>query len=143
MIIKILFLCVENSCRSQMAEGLAEMLAQGVKGLSFFSAGSKPSGMLNPLAVRVMKEKGIDISGHISKSFEDLPYREFDIVVGMGCGDACPLFMAKQYIKWNVPDPKGKDIVYFRMVRDLIGAKVAGLLRSISLKMEAENDQAF
>jgi len=126
-----------------MAEGLAEMLAQGVKDISFFSAGSKPSGMVDPLAVLVMKEKGIDISGHRSKSFEDLPYREFDIVVGMGCGDACPLFMAKQYVKWNIPDPKGRDIVYFRMVRDLIGAKVAGLLRDISLKLEEENDTTF
>ncbi|MFH1074031.1 MAG: arsenate reductase ArsC [Candidatus Firestonebacteria bacterium] len=137
---KILFLCVENSCRSQIAEGFGEYYAHEGYDVEVFSAGSKPSGKINENAVTVMREKGIDITGNRSKGFEELPYKEFDIVIGLGCGDACPLFMAKRYLKWNIPDPKGKDLEYFRRARDEIGLKVLRLFKELKEKGEENND---
>ncbi len=119
---KILFICIENSCRSQMAEGFANFY--GKDKLAAYSAGSKPSGKVNNLAIKVMAEKGIDISGAKSKGFNELLTKEFDYVVGMGCKDACPLIPAKNHIEWNISDPKGKDIAFFRKTRDGIEAKV-------------------
>ncbi|MFA4992379.1 MAG: arsenate reductase ArsC [Candidatus Omnitrophota bacterium] len=126
---KILFVCVENSCRSQIAEGFAKALG-GLK-LEVYSAGSKPGGKVSPDAVKVMREIGIDISTAKSKGFNDLPAKEFDYVVTMGCKDICPLVPAKEHIDWNIEDPKGKDEKFFRKTRDLIKEKVESLIREV------------
>ena len=122
----ILFLCVENSCRSQMAEGFARSLGKGK--VAAYSAGSSPSGIVNPTAIAVMKEKGIDLSTHTSKSISDLPVQSFDVIVTMGCGDACPAISASKRIEWNIPDPKFHSLETFRAVRDEIEAHVKDLL---------------
>jgi glutathione/glutaredoxin type arsenate reductase len=124
---RILFVCVENSCRSQIAEGFARAL--GGDKVEVFSSGSKSSGVVNPDAIAIMKEAGIDISGQKSKGFADLPYKEFDVIATMGCGDACPFFPARERYDWQIEDPKGKGSGVFRRVRDEIGAKVAELLK--------------
>ena len=122
----VLFVCVENSCRSQMAEGFGRELGQGV--IRVYSAGFNPSGVVNPMAIKIMAEKGIDLSKTRSKGFADLPLRDFDFVVTMGCGDVCPFVPAKQYSDWNIEDPKGKDDDFFRRTRDAIEAKVRQLI---------------
>jgi len=127
---KVLFVCVENSCRSQMAEGWARHLGKGE--IEAYSAGSKPSGTVNPDAVKVMAEAGIDISGQPSKGFLDLPVKEFDYVVTMGCKDVCPFAPANKHIEWQIEDPKGRDIDYFRKARDVIKLKVMGLIKASS-----------
>lgn len=124
--IRILFVCVENSCRSQMAEGFARKY--GGDEFEVFSAGSKPSGIVNPDAIKVMKEAGINISGQSSKGFESLPYHRFDYIVTMGCQDTCPYFPAQKKVEWQIEDPKGKGLEVFRKVRDEIGKKVKELL---------------
>lgn len=101
----ILFVCVENAGRSQMAEGLARHL--GKDHIEAWSAGSKPSGRLNPAAVEAMRERGIDISGHRSKVISDLPELQWDYVVTMGCGDSCPFVPSRARLDWNIPDSKG------------------------------------
>jgi len=126
----ILFVCVENSCRSQMAEGFAKAM---MKGIEVFSAGSKPSGVVNPYAIKVMLEVGIDISFYRSKGFDALPYREFDYIVTMGCKDTCPFFPSKETLDWQIEDPKGKDIQYFRIVRDKIKIEVDDLIRRLKI----------
>lgn len=126
---KVLFVCVENSCRSQMAEGFARLFGKGV--FEPYSAGSKPSGKVDPMAVEIMKEANIDISSQISKGFIDLSVKEFDIVITLGCGDVCPFVPAKEHIEWKIDDPKGKDIEYFRIVRDNIQGHVKKLAESI------------
>lgn len=128
---RILFVCVENSCRSQMAEGFARKY--GNDKVEAFSAGSKPSGIVNPDAVKVMKEIGIDISGQSSKGFEKLPYNSFDYVITMGCQDVCPYFPAKEKIDWQIEDPKGKGLDIFRKVRDEIESKVKELINNLGL----------
>ncbi len=124
---RVLFVCVENSCRSQMAEGFARHLFADK--IEPYSAGSKPSGKINPDAIKVMGEIGIDISSQGSKGFAELPVKEFDYVVTMGCQDVCPYFPAKEHIDWQIEDPKGKGIEAFRRVRDKIGEKVQELGR--------------
>jgi arsenate reductase len=119
---KILFLCTNNSCRSQMAEGFAKKLGQDK--IEAYSAGSNPSGKVDEMAIGVMKEKGIAISGQKSKGFNDLEEKNFDYVITMGCGDVCPFVPAKQRIEWDLSDPKGKPIEAFREIRDLIERKV-------------------
>ena len=126
---RILFVCIENSCRSQMAEGFARKY--GGDKMEVFSAGSKPSGVVNPDAVLVMKEVGMDITDQSSKGFEQLPYNKFDYIVTMGCQDTCPYFPAKEKFDWQIEDPKGKDIEIFRRVRDEIGSKVRDLIAGV------------
>ena len=128
---RVLFVCVENSCRSQMAEGFARELGQGV--IDANSAGSRPSGKVNSDAVRVMAEVGIDISKYQSKGFQELPVKEFDWVITMGCGDQCPLVPAVKRLDWEIDDPKGRDIEFFRKTRDMIGRMVKDLIKNISL----------
>jgi len=123
---KVLFVCIENSCRSQMAEGFARFYGKGK--IETFSAGSRPSGKVNEKAIEVMKEAGIDISFQPSKGFDALPLKEFDVVVTMGCGDQCPFIPAKRRIDWQIRDPKGKPIWFFREVRDEIKDKVLELI---------------
>ncbi|HTY12779.1 MAG TPA: arsenate reductase ArsC [Candidatus Omnitrophota bacterium] len=122
----VLFVCVENSCRSQMAEGWARHLF-GDK-LDAYSAGSKPSGAVNSDAIKAMSEINIDISAQRPKSFTDLPVKKFDCVITMGCQDACPFFPAKEHLDWRIEDPKGKGLDVFRRVREEIGQKVRGLI---------------
>lgn len=127
---KLLFVCVENSNRSQMSEAFAKIL--GGENVEAYSAGSKPSGMVNPKAIAAMKELGYDLSKHKSKSLQDVePFSPFDAVVTMGCGDACPWMPAKRFIDWEIPDPKNLPPDQFNKVRDEIKSKVAGLLSSI------------
>lgn len=126
---KILFLCTNNSCRSQMAEGFAKKLGQGK--IEVFSAGSNPSGKVDEMAIRVMKEKGFDISDQKSKGFGDLKEKNFDYVITMGCGDVCPFVPAKQRIEWDLSDPKGKPMEAFREIRDLIERKVKEFIENL------------
>src|SRR3979409_2767807 len=120
---RILFVCVENSNRSQMAEAFARI--HGGERIEAYSAGSFPSGRINPKAIESMKEIGYDLSQHRSKSLSDIPDIEFDFVATMGCGDACPFVRARQREDWNIPDPKEMSPEEFRAVRDLFGACVA------------------
>jgi arsenate reductase len=127
---KLLFVCVENSNRSQMSQAFATML--GGKNVEAYSAGSKPSGVVNPKAIAAMVELGYDLSKHDSKSLQEVEkYAPFDAVVTMGCGDACPWMPAKKFIDWEIPDPKNMDPSEFNEVRDLIRDKVKELLSSI------------
>ncbi|MBI4713191.1 MAG: arsenate reductase ArsC [Planctomycetes bacterium] len=130
--IRVLFLCIGNSARSQMAEGFARSLA-GDR-IEIFSAGSKPADTLEHLAVKAMAEKGIDISPARPKGFDKIPAGVVDYVVSMGCGDTCPAVPAKQYIEWHIPDPKGKDIEVFRDIRDKIEQQVQKLFNLITGK---------
>jgi arsenate reductase (thioredoxin) len=133
--IKLLFVCVENSNRSQMSEAFAKMHGHGQ--VEAYSAGSKPSGIVNPKAITSMKQKGYDLATHDSKSLEEVKaYAPFDAVVTMGCGDACPWMPAKQFIDWQIPDPKHMDPEEFAKVRDYIEEKVKQLLQQ--LKVESE-----
>jgi len=109
-----------------MAEGFARKY--GGDEFEVFSAGSKPSGIVNPDAIKVMKEIGIDISDQTSKGFELLPYNKFDYIVTMGCKDVCPYFPAKERIDWEIEDPKGKNLENFIKVRNEIEMKVKELL---------------
>jgi arsenate reductase len=126
---KILFVCIENSCRSQMAEGFANKLGQGK--IEVHSAGSNPSNEVDKMAIKVMKEKGIDISGQKSKGFGDLKEKDFDYVITMGCKDVCPFVPARQRIEWDIPDPTGKPIEAFREIRDLIERKVKEFIENL------------
>jgi len=127
---KLLFVCVENSNRSQMSQAFAKIL--GDENVEAYSAGSNPSGIVNPRAITAMKELGYDLSKHESKSLKDVEqFAPFDAVVTMGCGDACPWMPAKKFIDWEIPDPKNMQPAEFNKVRDLIRDKVQGLLSSI------------
>ncbi len=123
---KVLFVCVENSNRSQMAEAFAKIL--GKEKVESFSAGSLPSGKVNPKAIVAMRELGYDLSQHDSKSLEDIPDMDYDAVISMGCGDACPFVVSRLREDWAIPDPKLMAPEEFRAVRDFIGDKVKDLL---------------
>ena len=127
---KVLFVCVENSNRSQMSQAFAIM--HGGDMVEAYSAGSKPSGIVNPKAIAAMKELGYDLSKHDSKSLQEVEqYAPFDAVVTMGCGDACPWMPAKQFIDWQIPDPKHMEPTAFNEVRDYISEKVKTLLETL------------
>lgn len=127
MPIKILFVCVENSNRSQMSEAFARI--HGGEDVQAFSAGSNPSGVINPKAIAAMKELGYDLTTHHSKSLPEAQVQApFDAVVTMGCGDACPWMPAKQFVDWQIPDPKYMNEEDFRGVRNFIEQKVKELL---------------
>jgi len=123
---RVLFVCVENSCRSQIAEAFARM--HGAGAIEPYSAGSKPSGQVNPKAIESMNEVGYDLSRHVSKSLSEIPAVEYNVAVTMGCGDACPNVRAKQREEWNIPDPKALSTDKFRKVRDQIEQRVKELL---------------
>jgi protein-tyrosine-phosphatase len=120
---RILFVCVENSNRSQMAEGFARHY-----GADAASAGSRPSGRVNPIAIQAMAEKGIDISMKESKSLDAISHEEWDWVVTMGCGDSCPFVPAKNRDDWTLPDPRDLPYEEFQKVRDEIERRVRQLL---------------
>ena len=125
---RVLFVCVENANRSQMAEAFARML--GGDGVEAMSAGSRPSGVINPKAIRFMSEVGYDLASHASKSLDDI-HGEFDAVVTMGCGDNCPWVPAKRREDWALPDPKHLEGDAYRAVRDDIRERVRALLASL------------
>jgi arsenate reductase len=112
-----------------MAEGFARAFGNGK--IEAYSAGSKPSGKVNPLAIEVMREAGVDISGNLSRGFNALPVRNFDYVVTLGCQDICPFLPADKHIEWQIEDPKNKNIEFFRQVRDEISCKVTELIKNI------------
>jgi protein-tyrosine-phosphatase len=123
---RVVFVCVENANRSQMAEAFARI--HGVGKVEAHSAGSRPSGKVNPKAVEAMKELGYDLTTHSSKSLADLAGEDFDVAVTMGCGDECPFIRAKEREDWQIPDPKELPPERFREVRDVIEEKVKELL---------------
>jgi protein-tyrosine-phosphatase len=128
---KILFVCIENSNRSQMAQAFATI--HGGNDVEAFSAGSKPSGIINPKAIAAMKELGYDLSQHHSKSLDEvMEQAPFDAVVTMGCGDACPWMPSKKFVDWQVPDPKHMERDAFNEVRNGIEQKVKDLLQTVS-----------
>lgn len=127
---KLLFVCVENSNRSQMSQAFA--IIHGGDKVEAYSAGSKPSGIVNPKAIAAMKELDYDLSIHDSKSLQQVEqYAPFDAVVTMGCGDACPWMPAKKFIDWVIPDPRHMEPAEFNKVRDFIEAKVKELIKEI------------
>ena len=127
---KVLFVCVENSNRSQMSEAFASI--HGGNSIEAYSAGSKPSGKINPKAIASMKELGYDLSSHHSKSLDEVKrFAPFDAVVTMGCGDACPWMPSIRFINWEIPDPKDMNEEEFRKVRDLIEEKVSRLVQEL------------
>jgi protein-tyrosine-phosphatase len=125
---RVLFVCVENSNRSQMAEAFARRI--GGDAVEALSAGSAPSGTINQKAIRYMGELGIDLASHRSKSLDDID-GEFDAVVTMGCGDRCPWVPAKRREDWALADPRNMDEAGYRAVRDDIAARVRALLDSL------------
>lgn len=125
----VLFVCVENSCRSQMAEGFARKFGDDV--VEAYSAGSRPSGIVNLKAIAAMKDVGVDLSEHESHGFDELPEREWDAIVTMGCGDACPFIPAKQRIDWDLPDPAQMPPSEFNEVRDEIRTRVEQLIKAL------------
>jgi len=128
--VKILFVCLENSNRSQMAEAFARK--HGDSRVEAWSAGSRPSGKINPKAVAAMAEKGINLTTHTSKGMTDLPDWKWDWVITMGCGDACPHIPAENRDDWALPDPKNMEPDEFNRVRDEIEQKILKLLGSFS-----------
>ena len=125
----VLFVCVHNAGRSQMAAGFLKHLANDR--IEVLSAGSAPGPAVNPMAVRAMAEVGIDIAGEEPKLLRDSAVREADVVITMGCGDACPIYPGKRYEDWTLDDPAGKDIEQVRPIRDEIERRIRSLLRSL------------
>ncbi|HWC77940.1 MAG TPA: arsenate reductase ArsC, partial [Blastocatellia bacterium] len=125
----------ENSNRSQMAEAFARMF--GGDKVESYSAGSRPSGQINPKAIEAMKELGYDLSKHTSKSLSEIPEIEYDLVATMGCGDGCPFVRAKRHEEWDIPDPKDLERDEFRRVRDSIGTRVRSALSTLT-KLELQ-----
>ena len=128
---RVIFVCVENSNRSQMAEAFAR--THGGDRVEAFSSGSRPSGRVNPRAVEAMRQVGYDLTTHHSKGLDEFNGKEFDAAVTMGCGDECPLVLAKRRVDWQIPDPKEMPPEQFNEVRDLIERKVKELLASLGV----------
>jgi protein-tyrosine-phosphatase len=126
---RVIFVCVENSNRSQMAEAFARLY--GVGRVEAYSAGSRPSGRVNPKAIEAMREVGYDLGSHRSKGLTEIPDVEYDVAVTMGCGDECPLLRARRREDWGIPDPKALSPEEFRAVRDRIGRQVRELLEGL------------
>jgi arsenate reductase len=127
---EVLFVCVHNAGRSQMAAAMLERQAEGR--VQVISAGSEPADGLNPAVVRAMEEVGIDISAERPKKLEDGMVRESDVVITMGCGDACPIYPGKRYEDWDLEDPAGKDLEVVRGIRDEISDRVAALVNTLA-----------
>ena len=126
---KVVFVCIENSNRSQLAEAFARI--HGTGKVEAFSAGSRPSGQISPKAIEAMKEIGYDLSTHTSKGLDSVNGQEVDVAVTMGCGDECPLVFAKRRVDWKIPDPRDMTSEQFREVRNLIETKVKDLIQSL------------
>ncbi len=126
----VLFVCVHNAGRSQIAAGYLREL--GGDRVEVRSAGSEPKDRINPVAIEAMAEEGIDITGNTPKILTVDAVKESDVVITMGCGDACPIFPGKRYEDWELEDPAGKDIDTVRRVRDEIRGRVEALLAEIT-----------
>lgn len=124
--LRVLFVCRENACRSQIAEALARRLGHGR--VVAWSAGSQPRGRVDETATQVMAEQGIDLASQRSKGLGQLPPGEWDLVVSLGCGDACPQTPARQRVEWAIPDPAGQPLEVYRQVRDQIEQQVRALI---------------
>lgn len=129
----VLFLCTHNAGRSQMALGFFQALA-GDQAIAW-SGGSEPGISVNPAAVAAMAERGIDISREFPKPWTDEIVRAADVVVTMGCGDACPIFPGKRYVDWPVPDPAGMEVDDVRPIRDEVEARVRSLLAELNISV--------
>ena len=127
----ILFLCVHNAGRSQMAAGFARAL--GGDSVTVLSGGSEPAESVNPAAVAAMAEIGIDISGQQPHRWTDADLEMADVVITMGCGDTCPVIPGKRYLDWELEDPAGKGVDEVRPVRNDIEARVRGLLSELGV----------
>lgn len=126
---KVLFVCVENSCRSQMAEAFGKIHGHAI--FNSDSIGSQPSGIINPKAINAMANLGYDLTTHQSKSSANIPNCEYDYVITMGCGDKCPDIKAKHRIDWSITDPKHLEIKEFNQVRDDIEQRVLALIKRL------------
>lgn len=127
---EVLFLCIHNAGRSQMAAALLERYAGGR--VVVHSAGSEPGESLNPAVVQVMAEIGLDITGERPKKLTDDMARQADVIVTMGCGDACPFYPGKRYVDWELPDPAGRPVDEVRPIRDDIDARVRALVEELA-----------
>jgi len=127
----VVFLCVHNAGRSQMAAGWAKSL--GGDRLEVFSGGSDPASEVNRVAVEAMREVGIDIEGELPKRWSDDVIRAADVIITMGCGDSCPIFPGKRYEDWDVEDPAGQDAEHVRPIRDDIESRVKALLTQLGV----------
>jgi arsenate reductase (thioredoxin) len=135
---EVLFVCVHNAGRSQMAAALLERKAEGR--VTVFSAGSEPADQLHPAVVEAMREIGIDLAGERPKRLEDRMVKEADVVITMGCGDACPIYPGKRYEDWELEDPSGKDLEAVRGIRDEIAARIDSLLAELMRGRSARSD---
>jgi len=126
---EVLFVCVHNAGRSQMAAALVELRSAG--GIAVHSAGSAPADDIHPAVVEAMHEVGVDLSGASPKVLADDAVQRVDVVVTMGCGDACPVYPGKRYEDWTVDDPAGQDIATVRRIRDEIDARVRALVAEL------------
>ncbi|HYV01046.1 MAG TPA: arsenate reductase ArsC [Actinomycetota bacterium] len=126
---EVLFVCVHNAGRSQMAAGLLDRYAGGK--VRVRSAGSTPADQINPAVVQAMAEVGVDLSKEFPKPLTDEAVRAADVVITMGCGDACPIYPGKRYLDWDLPDPSGKLLEEVRPIRDEIDRKVKGLVEEL------------
>ncbi|MCE8424371.1 MAG: arsenate reductase ArsC [Candidatus Methanoperedens sp.] len=127
---KVLFVCIENACRSQMAEAFFNKYA---KGAIAYSAGSAPAKIIDPKTVEVMKEKGIDLANKKPASFNSLLGESFDSMITMGCKDICPIASKEKTIKWDIEDPKGHSVQKYREIRDIIENKVKELVKELGI----------
>ena len=128
--IRVLFVCVENACRSQMAEAFARR--DGGNRLVAVSAGSRPRGSVDAQAIAVMQEKGCDLRGHASKGLSQLSQQTWDVVVSMGCGEDCAVIPATTHVSWQIPDPARQPIEVYRQVRDAIEEEVKALIARVT-----------
>ena len=126
---KVLFVCVQNAGRSQMAEALFRLAAEGRHEAR--SAGSTPAAQVHPEVVQAMRELGVDLDGRIPHRLERADAEWADVIVTMGCGDACPVIPGKRYVDWKLPDPAGKPLAEVRAVRDEIEHRVRELAREL------------
>ena len=127
--VHILFVCIENAGRSQMAEAFARQIAPEL--VEAISAGSRPAASVNPVVAEAMREVGCDLGTARPKSLTDIPSGRYGCVVTMGCGDECPFIPADQHIDWQIPDPHGLPLQDVRPIRDLIRSEVEALIQNI------------
>ena len=135
----VLFVCVHNAGRSQMAAAFTEQLSRGR--VEVLSAGSAPSSGIHPYVHVVMKEAGLDLSAAYPKRLSEDFVRAADVVITMGCGDACPVFVGKRYEDWEIEDPKGQPLEKVRAIRDVIRARVEALLASLGVATTAPGSE--
>lgn len=128
--IRVLFLCVENACRSQMAEVFAKRY--GRERIEAVSAGSKPRGQIDPYAIAVLEERGLTVQGQRSKGLAELSKITWDVVVSLGCGEDCAVVPAKTRLDWQIPDPAHQPLEVYRKVRDLIEEEVRSLIEQLT-----------